>query len=194
MTSPHSADTDAPIIDVLRERWSPIIISDKVIEPAKVASLFEAARWAASSYNEQPWRYIYAQKGEPGREQIEALLMDGNAWAKNAGLLMISFYKKTLTRNGKPNRVALHDLGAANFAIELEATALGLFAHQMGGFYDDKANAALGVPEDYYPGSMMAVGYMGDVAGAPEDLRKKQESARTRNPTPSFAFHGEWKA
>ena len=194
MTDPHKATTDAPILDVISERWSPVIFSDTPIEAEKIASLFEAARWACSSYNEQPWRYIYALKGDPGREKLESLLVEGNAWAKNAGLLLVDFAKKTFTKNGKPNTEALHDLGASNFAIALQATAMGLYSHQMVGFDAARASTDFGVPEDFVPGSMMAIGYLGDAATAPEALRKRQESPRMRNPASSFAFRGEWKA
>ena len=193
MTNMHPIPTDADLVKEIRDRWSPVIFSSREPDEATIHALFEAARFAPSSYNEQPWRFVYALKGDgTTRQDLEALLMDGNAWAKGSGMLMISFAKKTLTKGGKPNRVALHDVGAANLAITLQATKMGLITHQMGGFYDDKACAAVGASDDFLPSSMMVIGYPGDAAAAPEDLRKRQESARTRNDGASFAFRGQF--
>lgn len=160
----------------------------------QIGSLFEAARWAPSSYNEQPWRYIYAGKNDAGRTELESLLVEGNAWAKNAGLLIVSFAKKTFAKNGKPNRHYLHDTGAASFAITLQATSMGLISHQMSGFAVDKANSVLGVPDDFEPGSMMAVGNAADVSTFPEDMQQRDKAPRGRNPRESFAFPGKFPA
>lgn len=126
MTEPH-------VHPLLLERFSPKEFKDDALSSEQVASLFEAARTTPSSYNEQPWRFVFAEKGDPGRGAVESLLVEGNAWAKEAPLLIVSFAKKTLTRNGKENRFALHDLGAANLSLMLQAVSLGLATHQMGG-------------------------------------------------------------
>lgn len=195
MTYPSNpAATDFPVTEIIARRWSPVVFDPAPLSDAEIGSLFEAARWAPSSFNEQPWRYVYARKGDAGRDEIEALLMDGNAWAKNAGLLIVSFGHKNFTYNGKPNHHWLHDTGAASMAITLQAESMGLITHQMAGFHMDKANAALGVPDDFEPGSMMAVGRPGDVKSAPEDLQKRQQSPRTRNPQNAFAFKGRYAA
>ena len=186
------AKTDHPILDVIANRWSPLAFSEKPIEDEKVAQLFEAARWAASSYNEQPWIYVYAAKGDEGRETLEALLVEGNAWAKHAGLLVVAFARKNFSKNGKPNVEAQHDVGAATAFLTLQAEALALVTHQMAGFYSDRANAALSVPLDYEPSSMIAVGYPGDSATLPEDLRKREESPRVRRKIEEFAFRGKF--
>lgn len=187
------APAETPIIDTIRDRWSPVAFDPKPLDPHIIASLFEAARWAQSSYNEQPWIYVYAEKSDPGREVLESLLVEGNSWAKNAGLLLVDFSKKTFAKNGKPNRHYLHDLGAANAYITLQATSMGLVTHQMAGFDVEKANAALGVPGDYEPGSMMAIGYYAGQDALPEPLKERENAPRVRKPQSEFVFQGRWK-
>lgn len=177
-------DAHSNIHTLLSERFSPKEFKDDAISPEQIASLLEAARTAPSSYNEQPWRFVYAEKGDPGRTAIESLLVEGNAWAKVAPLLIVSFAKKTLTSNGKENRFALHDLGGANLSVMLQAVSLGLAAHEMGGFKADEANALLGVPDDFVPGSMMAVGRSGIVKSEKPD----------RKPVDAFAFRNRFGA
>lgn len=186
------AVTDAPVIEVIQNRWSPVIFSDKALSEKEITSIFEAARWAPSSFNEQPWRYVYAGKGDMGRDILEGLLVEGNAWAKDAGLLVLGFSSKIFKKNGKPNRHYLHDTGAASALITLQATSMGLITHQMEGFDFKRANEALGVPPEFEPGSMMAVGYPGDPAKAPEKYRERDAGPRTRNPRSSFASRGKF--
>lgn len=194
MTYPlNPAATDFPVTDIIAKRWSPVIFDPAPLTDAELGSLFEAARWTPSCYNEQPWRFVYARKGDAGREEIEGLLMEGNSWAKNAGLLIVAFGKKTFTRNGKPNHYHLYDTGAAAMNITLQAEAMGLISHQMGGFATDKANAVCGLTEDFEVGSMMAVGRTGDIAGAPAELVTRQKSPRTRNAQHAFAFKGRYE-
>lgn len=185
-----TASTDAPIIDVIKNRWSPVVFDPAPLSADQIASLFEAARWAASSYNEQPWCYVYAMKGNDGREKLESLLAEGNAWAKNAGLLILSFARTTFVKNGKPNRHYLHDTGAASALMTLQATSMGLVSHQMAGFSVETANSVLGVPEDFEPGSMIAIGTAGDPSAFPEDMQQRDASPRTREPQAAFAFRG----
>lgn len=192
MDYPHKrAPTSLSILDAFRERWSPLAFSDRPVEQEKVDTLFEAARWAPSSFNEQPWRYVYAQKGDGAeRSAMESLLMPGNDWAKKAGLLMVSFAKKTFTYNGKPNRHALHDTGAASAFLAAQLPSLGLIGHQMAGFDVAKANALLGVPEDFEPGSMIAIGYPGDPSLLPENLKEREAAPRSRKEQKEFIFKG----
>lgn len=196
MTYPHKpVETSYPLLEVMKERWSPRLFAEQPVEEEKLKTVFEAARWAPSSYNEQPWRFIYATKDDgEAREKLESLLVEGNAWAKKAPVLIINFYKKTFAHNGKENRVALHDLGAANISIAYQATALGLITHQMSGFDAAKANALLGVPEDYFPGSMMTIGYAVQENEIPDAQKESELSPRKRNPQDTFVFHGTWKA
>ncbi len=184
--------TDAPILDIIQKRWSSLAFEPIQLKEEEIRSLFEAARWAQSSYNEQPWRYMYAAKGDADRETLESLLAEGNSWAKSAGLLIISFAKKTFARNGTQNRHAMHDLGAASALITLQATSMGLNSHQMAGFDVAHANKALGVPTDFEPGSMMAIGHPADPAVLSEALQERERAPRSRNPQGSFAFRGKW--
>lgn len=192
-TSDRSAPTSAEVLEPIRLRWSPRAFDARSIEPEKIRLLFEAARWAPSSYNEQPWRYIYALKEDgEDRAKLEALLVEGNAWAKSAPLLLISFASKMYKHNGKENRHALHDTGCASGFITLQAVQLGLVTHQMSGFRSDDANAELGVPDDFMPGSMMAVGYLGNPASLPEPLRERELAPRVRKEQAEFAMRGHW--
>ena len=194
MDYPHkTAPSDVPVIETILERWSPLAFDPKPVEEEKVRAIFEAARWAPSAYNEQPWRYVYAQKGDPGREKLEALLVDGNSWAKNAGVLILSFAKKTFAHNGNPKRHYLHDVGAASAYLVEQATALGLVSHQMSGYDADNANEALGVPPDYEPGSMIAIGYYAGQDGLDEGSKKRENGPRVRKEFGDIAFKGGWK-
>ena len=195
MPYPHKpADTDVPLLDAIKQRWSPVAIGPEPIEQEKIDTLFEAARWAPSSFNEQPWRYIYATKDDGAdREALESLLMDGNDWAKNAYLLIISFTSTRFKRNDRENDKALHDLGSASGYLALQCEPLGLVGHQMGGFYADKANELLGVPEQYVPGSMIAVGYPIDPSSLSEDNAARDASPRERLSQSEFVFHKHWQ-
>jgi nitroreductase len=159
-----STQIEQPILDVIQERRSRRAYAETRIEPTKIQALFEAARWAPSSNNEQPWAYIYATKAEPelwGR--LFDTLMDGNKiWAERAPLLILSMTRKNFVRNDKPNGSAKYDLGAANAFLTLQATQLGLNVHQMGGFDRDKAKSNLNIPDTHEAAVMMAIGYLGD--------------------------------
>jgi len=182
--------TDAPIVAILTDRWSPVHFADTPLTDDEVSALFEAARWAPSSYNEQPWIYVYAQSND-GDERIkmESLLAEGNAWAKKAGLLIVSCTKKTFNRNDKPNHHAMHDLGAATIQMILEATNRGLISHQMAGFDMTKAKAILGVPEGYEPGSMIAIGHAGDPKTMTPEMQERESGPRQRKKVSEFVFH-----
>lgn len=194
MDYPHKkAPTTLPVIDPILERWSPLAFDPKPVEEEKILTMFEAARWAPSAYNEQPWRYVYAQKGDKNREVLESLLAPGNAWAKNAGVLMLSFASKNFGRNGTPNRHHLHDLGAASAYLVAQLPSLGLVGHQMSGYDHEKANEALGVPNDYEPGSMIAVGYYAGQEGLDEGMKQREDGPRVRKDLHDIAFNGEWK-
>lgn len=187
------APVDHGILDAMIQRWSPRTFSSTPVEAEKIATFFEAARWAPSSYNEQPWHYIYAGKEGAGRAELESLLTPGNAWAKSAPILMMSFTKKTFAKNGKENRHAMHDVGAASGYLVLQLPSLGLIGHQMSGFAWEKANAMLGVPEEYVPGSMIAVGYPADPrTDDSEELKKDEEKVRVRKPQSEFVHREHW--
>lgn len=187
------APTQLPILRPVIERWSPVAFSSKPVEQAKIDLFFESARWAPSSFNEQPWRYLYAtrQDGE-ARMKMESLLLKGNAWAREAFILMIGFSKGTFSKNGKENVHALHDLGCASGFLSLQLHSLGLIGHQMAGFLREAANGILGVPAEFIPGAMMAIGYPGDSAALSQELQERQAAARERKPRREFAFRGAW--
>ena len=188
------ADNQYPIHELIKQRWSPLAFNIRPIEPEKIASLLEAARWAASCFNEQPWFFIVAtQDNAQEYEKLFSCLVEANqTWAKDAPLLMLSVAKLSFTRNNKPNRHALHDLGFAVGNLTLQAQALGLFVHQMGGFDADKARTLYSIPEDYEPVAAIAIGYPGNLSQLDEDLQQRELSPRSRKPLTEFVFRGNW--
>ena len=187
---------DYPVLPVIRERWSPRAFADTPVEREKLQSLFEALRWAASSYNEQPWRLVVAMKDQqPDRvAQVLGCLNEANqAWAKSAPVLMLTFVSESFERNGKPNRVCEHDLGLAMGNLCTQATALGLAVHQMAGVDLDKAASTFGCPAGFRPMTAAAVGYEGDPASLPESWMRDAETApRTRLAFDDFVFGDAW--
>lgn len=174
-------------------RWSPRSFADRDVSPATLAKVFEAARWAASSFNEQPWRFFVGMRGSSTWQKIFDSLGEFNqTWAKAAPVLMINAAHTRFTHNGAPNRVALYDLGAAASYMTLQASALGLATHQMAGFDTEKARHALHIPEDYLIGAAIALGYQGEPADLPNEKLIQQETApRTRKPLSEFVL-AEW--
>lgn len=188
------AETTHEIHDLLRQRWSPRAFADRMIEPDKLRSLLEAARWAPSSYNEQPWSFIVATKDNPGEHGLLlSCLVEGNVrWAQHAPLLMLSVARLAFERNQKPNRHAFHDVGLAVENLVIQGMALGLFVHQMAGFHVDRAREVYGIPEGYEPVAAMAIGYLDDPGRLPDDLRERELAPRTRKPLEAFVFSGQW--
>jgi nitroreductase len=183
-----------PIHDALRNRWSPHAFASKPVPPEILRSLFEAARWAASSYNDQPWAYIVATKENPEEfsRMLDVLMEMNQAWAKNAPVLAISVVRKNFAHNGQPNRVALHDVGAASAQLTLEATHRGLLVHQMGGILVDKAREVFKIPAGWDPVAGIAIGYPGDPESLPIALRDREKAPRTRKPLKEFVMSGKW--
>jgi len=189
------ASTDYPIHELLTERWSPYAFKDRPVPEADLLSLFEAARWAPSSYNEQPWSYIVATKDDP--EQLQRLLsclVDGNqVWAKAAPVLALGVVSLKFARNAKDNRAAVHDLGLGSGNLLLEATARGLFVHQMIGILPDKARDLYGIPEHFEAWTGLAIGYKGDPTSLSDQLRERDQAPRQRKPLREFVFSGKWE-
>jgi nitroreductase len=177
-----SAAFEAPVIEVIRKRRSYRAYLDKPIESEKIESLFEAARWAPSSVNEQPWHYLYATKDQPDLwQRILNCLNEGNRiWAQHAPLLIVTMARKNFTRNDRPNTSAKYDLGGANALLSLQATALGLNVHQMGGYDKQKAIEDLSIPDLYELGVIMAIGYPGDPDILPDNLKQRELAQRIR--------------
>jgi len=194
MNAPKQASPDYPIQELLATRWSPYAYSDKPVSDDNLRSLFEAASWAASSYNEQPWRYIVATKANQGEfDRLLSCLVELNqAWAKAAPVLAIGCTSLNFERNGKPNAAAIHDLGLASANLTFEATARGLFVHQMIGIVPDKVRELYRVPEGVQPLTGLAIGYAADPTSAPAKLRERDLAPRTRKPLGEFVFGEEF--
>jgi nitroreductase len=188
------APTDYPVEEIIRRRWSPRAFSEQPVEPDKLRSLFEAARWAPSSFNEQPWVYIIATKGKPDEygKMLNCLMEKNQQWAQLAPVLMVSVAKLNFDKTGKPNRHALHDVGLATGAMLVQATALGLFVHQMAGFSVEKVREAYGLPEGFEPVAVIAVGYPAEPEALPESFREQEVAPRRRKPIGDFIFEGKW--
>ncbi|MCH6585395.1 MAG: nitroreductase family protein [Proteobacteria bacterium] len=187
--------TDYPIHELLAERWSPYAFDDRPVPEADLRSLFEAARWAPSSYNEQPWRYIVCTKDDPEQfQRLLSCLVDGNQiWAKAAPVLALGVVSLRFARNAKDNRAAVHDLGLAAGNLLLEATTRGLFVHQMIGILPDKAREIYGIPEGFEAWTALAIGYKGDPMSLPDQLRERDLAPRQRKPLREFVFSGKWE-
>jgi nitroreductase len=188
------AKTQLSIHEPLARRWSPRAFSDRMVEKEKILTLLEAARWAPSSFNEQPWSFIIATKGNPKEyERLLNCLMEGNIrWAKYAPLLMVSAARLYFERNGKPNRHAFHDVGLAVSNLVIQASHLGLHVHQMAGILVDKIRETYKIPETHEPVAGIAIGYYGDIDQLPQDLREREFAERTRKPLEQFVFSGSW--
>lgn len=188
------AATDHPILPVLAKRWSPYGFDSRPVAEADLRSLFEAARWAASSFNEQPWHYLVASHDNPQEfERLLACLVEANqAWAKAAPVLVLGVVSLQFARNHKDNRAAVHDLGLAAGNLVAEATARGLSVHQMIGILPDKARQTYQIPEQCEAWTAMAIGYKADPATLPEALRERDLTPRQRKPLREFVFTGQW--
>jgi len=189
-----AADTDYDIHELLQQRWSPRAFSDKPVDRELIRQLFDAARWAPSSYNEQPWRFIVATKDRPEEfERLSKVLNDHNRkWATGAPMLVLTVKKDHFEDDGRPNKVAKHDLGQAVSYLTFEATRHDLFVHQMAGILPRKARELYNIPEGFTPLTMIAVGYIGDMEQLPEDFREKEKAKRTRCSVDEIAFRGSW--
>ena len=190
----RQAKTDHPVHELISKRWSPYGFSDRPVSKSDLQSLFEAARWAASSYNEQPWRYIVATKEDPGEfERLLSCLVEPNQeWAKAAPVLALGVAGLRFARNDKPNTVAVHDLGLAAGNLTVEATARGLVVHQMAGILPDRAREVYAIPEGYQPFTALAIGYAADPDTLSDEMRKRDLGERTRLPLREFVFAGQW--
>lgn len=182
LTTVHPADTDAPILDVLAERWSTRIFDAQTpIDEEALASALEAARWAPSANNTQPWRFVVARRGTDAHAAIVAALMGFNqTWAADAGALVV--FAAAASLDGKPLTRAVYDTGQAAAYFTVQAHASGLHTHQMGGFDRAAIGEAFGFGDDLAAVTVMAVGALGSLAEAPEALRERELAPRTRRP------------
>jgi nitroreductase len=188
------ADSQYQIHDLLRRRWSPRAFDDRPIESEKLRSLFEAARWAPSSNNGQPWRFLVAVKeNKAEHDRLFNCLVEGNQqWASRAPVLLLSVAQLQF-EDGSMNRHALHDTGMATENLVIQATALGLVAHLMAGFRIDQARADCQIPEGYEPVAMIAIGYPGDPAQLSDRLRAREVQPRVRKSVTEFVYSTTWE-
>ncbi len=186
--------TDYPVHELIAGRWSPYSFDNRQVEAEDLRSLFEAVRWAPSSYNEQPWRYIIATKEEPEEfERMLSCLLEANqVWAREAPVLALGIAKLNFDYKDKPNRAAIHDLGLAAGNLLFEATARGIYVHQMIGILPDKAKEIYKIPEGYEVMTGIAIGYAGDPDKLPDDLKERDMARRPRKPIKELIFSGKW--
>jgi nitroreductase len=196
MNVPKQARPDHPIHELLARRWSPYGFADRPVSEDDLRSLFEAARWAASSYNEQPWGYVVATRANPAEfERLLSCLVEGNqVWAGAAPVLALGCTSLSFARNGRPNAAAVHDLGLASASLTLEATARGLSVHQMIGILPDKAREVYRIPDGVQPLTGLAIGYAADPDTLPERYRARDLAPRSRKRLAEFVFGGAWGA
>ncbi|MEM6639387.1 MAG: nitroreductase family protein [Pseudomonadota bacterium] len=180
------ANTDHPVHDVFVKRHSPYAIDpSRDVSEDDVNSLLEAARWAMSSYNDQPWRYVVASKSRNAQlwdSVLNCLVEPNQAWAQHAPVLMLGLYQQNFAFNGEPNGVALHDLGAASAFLTIEATARGLCVHQMGGIVPEKIVETFSIPDGLKPATALAVGYYLEGGDESDERVKRDAAPRTRKP------------
>jgi nitroreductase len=184
------APANEKIVPVILHRWSPRSFADRDVSAADLKTIFEAVRWTASSYNEQPWRYFVGTRGSETYQKIFQALGEFNqAWARSAPVLILNAARTTFSHNSSPNPVALYDLGASAATMCYEATALGIFTHQMAGYDRDVARKLFNLPEDHVFGAVTAMGYLGEPSALPNQQFISQETApRQRKPVSEFVL------
>jgi len=194
MDTHKKASPDHPVNALITERWSPYSFAEKAVSDDDVRSIFEAGRWAASSYNEQPWSYIVATRADNHAfERLLSCLVEGNRpWAKAAPVLAIGCTRLNFAANGQPNAAAHHDLGLASATLTMEATARGLSVHQMIGILPDRARELYNIPEGVQPLTALAIGYRGEPDALPESYRPRDLAPRRRKPVGEFVFGEKW--
>jgi nitroreductase len=188
------AQTIYPIHELLRTRWSPRAYATRPVEEEKLLSLFEAARWAPSGGNGQPWAFIVTKRSDSGCYQalLSTLTGQNPTWAQNAPVLVVSVALPN-QRTGTLTRFSYYDVGQAVAHLTVQASALGLSVHQMGGFNAEQVRQLLELPEGTEPLTVFAIGYMGEANDLPEALRERELAARTRKPLGEFVFEGRWQ-
>jgi nitroreductase len=180
--------------ELITRRWSPVAFDPKPLDYESIHLLFEAARWAPSGRNAQPWRFVFATIDSPDHQEMLDLLDEGNrVWAQHAPLLVLGLAQVISTYKNRPNRLAFYETGMAVSNLLLQATHMGLYVHQMGGYDVEKAKEALVIPTRYEPAAMMAIGFRGDRDQLPGDVAAREDKERTRNDISSFLVAGKCK-
>jgi nitroreductase len=188
------ADTVTGVHPLIRSRWSPRSFSSREVSAHDLRTLLEAARWAASSYNEQPWRFLVATKSDPAAYQkmLNILVEFNQQWARTEPVLILTVAKKHFTHNNAPNHHALHDTGAALANLMLQAVSMGIYAHGMAGYDHERARKELNIPDDYELGAAVALGYPAPAEQLPESFRQGETAPRARKPLDQIVFGAGW--
>ena len=189
-----AARTNHPINPLIAKRWSPYGFANRRVAPEDLCSVFEAARWAASSYNEQPWRYLVALRENRGEFQkaLSCLTEPNKKWAQRAPIIAFGIVNHRFIRNDRPNRVALHDLGLASATLTLEAASRGILVHQMAGIFQERAQDIYQVPEHHEVVTGLAIGYPADEAKLDPPWAQRDTKVRSRRPIEEFVFQESW--
>ena len=178
-------NTDGTLHQIIRDRWSPQAFADRSIDDATLRTLFEAARWAPSSFNEQPWAFVVARRDDTAEfaRALDCMVPFNQDWAKSAGAVVLTVAHATFARNDKPNAHAFHDVGLAVAQLTAQATSAGLGVHQMAGFDAGKARETYGIPAGWDPVTMVAIGYYDD---------SDEPGERSRKPLAEMVYTGGW--
>lgn len=184
-----TAETDYDLLPAIAERWSPRAFAPTPIPDRALGSILEAIRWAPSCFNEQPWRILVARREDDALfARLASCLVEGNAWAKEAGALFLAVAKTQFDRNGNDNRHAFHDVGLALAQAAIQAQAIGIATHQMAGFDGETARRELAIPSGFDALTMMALGYPGEASSLPEELAAREAAPRSRLALDQVAF------
>ena len=196
MKESKEAVTDYPVHELISRRWSPTGFDEKTVSTEDLGALFEAARWAPSCFNEQPWNYVVARKEQPEEfsRLLSCLAPKNQEWARFAPVLALGVISLKFSRNGTPNRHAAHDLGQASAQLSLEATARGLSIHQMAGILPDRARELYSIPEDHEVMTALAIGYQAGAEGVDPSFVARDLAPRHRKPMSDFLFESTWGA
>jgi nitroreductase len=189
------ADAKYPIENALRRRCSSLAFAERPVEVEKLQQLFEAARWAPSSYNEQPWSFLLTTKNEslPDYEGLLSCVTGNNRdWAQRAPVLVLSVAKRHFDAGAKVNHYSIHDVGLATENLTIQATAVGLFIHLMAGFDASKARKLFSIPDTHEPVCVIAIGYFGSLEALSPELQRRELAPRRRRPFKEFVFSGQW--
>ncbi|MFC1628571.1 nitroreductase family protein [Gemmatimonadota bacterium] len=181
-------------LEPIRERWSPTLFSDRPVTGAELRTLFEAARWAPSSMNEQPWRFLHASRETPDAfERMVSCLVENNAqWAQHASLLVLVVAGSRFSRNERENRHAWHDAGMAAENLLIQASSMGMQGHPMAGFSRSKAIELFGIPDGFETVAMIAIGYPAELEETQEGVAGRQKESRSRKPLEEIVFTDRW--
>lgn len=182
-------ENEPEIIPAIRNRWSPRAFSDKPVDKQDLLRLFEAARWAPSSFNEQPWRFIVGIRGDETYEKIRSTFVDWNlGWTDRVNVLVLIASKTYFELDGRENKHNMWDAGSAAGNIAIQATELGLYCHQMAGLDTGKADKIFEMPEGFKIRTAMAIGHLGDLEDLKEDYKEGETAERTRKPLEELVF------